>query len=448
MCLVPVYIDLTSLPVDAVPHDVFRLFLTESIKSCVMLVSHRKLRERSVVSVTHFTLDSFITELAKLVKCVARPNVRLLYLLDESKRILSSRFPRGFQDNLFALLYGDHAVSGRVYMAFSGAQELYKFCEDDTSPIGSRSAFQFITNLDQDAVLEIVYACAKVPVERRLEFSERVFALSGGQAGLSVRLALCPDDLDGEESAVLDALRAKHSSLLRVWAMALSKEARLIQDFLLSQGSMECEEIPSRLEHQGFDRYRGDRVIEELLFSGIAHKNETLLLLSNRVYAAFASAHILSKTGNENERSVWAAIEQLEILLRSLVRLKYNERWTINSDIRIGTTLGEENWKKIIRNISKTAQSYKFTSYTPDSDVLNYVYLGQLSQLMVVREAWDMFSNLFRDKRELEDMIADIMPVRNDSAHFRTVPERELLRCKLRCEDLLHILNEHGLNSS
>jgi hypothetical protein len=134
--------------------------------------------------------------------------------------------------------------------------------------------------------------------------------------------------------------------------MALSKEARLIQDFLLSQGSMECEEIPSRLEHQGFDRYRGDRVIEELLFSGIAHKNETLLLLSNRVYAAFASAHILSKTGNENERSVWAAIEQLEILLRSLVRLKYNERWTINSDIRIGTTLGEENWKKIIRNIS------------------------------------------------------------------------------------------------
>ena len=80
--------------------------------------------------------------------------------------------------------------------------------------------------------------------------------------------------------------------------------------------------------------------------------------------------------------------------------------------------------------------------------MLNYVYLGQLSQLMVVREAWDMFSNLFRDKRELEDMIADIMPVRNDSAHFRTVPERELLRCKLRCEDLLHILNEHGLNSS
>lgn len=70
------------------------------------------------------------------------------------------------------------------------------------------------------------------------------------------------------------------------------------------------------------------------------------------------------------------------------------------------------------------------------------MYLGQLVQLIVYRDAWDLFKHLFRDKRQLEDILADVSPVRNDHAHFRRLPPRELLRCQLRCEDLLYLIEE------
>jgi len=246
---------------------------------------------------------------------------------------------------------------------------------------------------------------------------------------------------------VLDRLRGKHSSLLRIWALSLSSEARHIQDFLLAEGRIKCEEIPARLQRQGFDRYRGDRTIEELMFSGIARRDVEYIVLTNEIYAAFARAHAANQPGTEDERSAWATIEQLELVLRRLVRTRYGERWSAEADSRIAKVIGAKSWATILDNKAKAARSYRFSSHTPDSDSLHYAYLGQLSQLVAANQAWDMFAHMFRDKRELDDMIADIMPVRNDSAHFRSVPERELVRCKLRCQDLLYILKTNGFHS-
>jgi hypothetical protein len=71
-----------------------------------------------------------------------------------------------------------------------------------------------------------------------------------------------------------------------------------------------------------------------------------------------------------------------------------------------------------------------------DLDALDFCYLGQLLQLMTVGDAWDMFRAPFRDRRELEDFVGAIMPVRNDSAHFRSVPRMETDRCRLAIQDL------------
>ena len=78
----------------------------------------------------------------------------------------------------------------------------------------------------------------------------------------------------------------------------------------------------------------------------------------------------------------------------------------------------------------------------PSCHILNFAYVGQLKVLMFDGAVWPTFRTNFRDKRQFEEMIADIIPVRNDQAHFRTVPERELQRCRLRCEDLLVLVGE------
>lgn len=58
-------------------------------------------------------------------------------------------------------------------------------------------------------------------------------------------------------------------------------------------------------------------------------------------------------------------------------------------------------------------------------------------QLIAAAPAWELFREMFRDKRQLEDLVKAVTPVRNDRAHFRMVPERELDRCRLACEDLI-----------
>lgn len=58
--------------------------------------------------------------------------------------------------------------------------------------------------------------------------------------------------------------------------------------------------------------------------------------------------------------------------------------------------------------------------------------------------AWARFKGPFVDKRELEDLIKSIVPVRNDLAHFRRVPIKELSRCRIATDDLMEKLAKIG----
>ena len=81
-------------------------------------------------------------------------------------------------------------------------------------------------------------------------------------------------------------------------------------------------------------------------------------------------------------------------------------------------------------------------------DIFDGLYLTQLGQLMTWNVSWPYFSHLFKDKRELEGILTPIYAVRTDEAHFYDVPNRELVRCKLHCEDLLFILEKNIGESS
>ena len=55
---------------------------------------------------------------------------------------------------------------------------------------------------------------------------------------------------------------------------------------------------------------------------------------------------------------------------------------------------------------------------------------------MMASQSWQLFRAAFDDKRQLEDLAKAIIPVRNDAAHFRSVPELELLRSRVAVSDL------------
>src|ERR1039457_168963 len=71
-----------------------------------------------------------------------------------------------------------------------GAQELYKLCEDSTSPIGSRAAKRFVPNLRSEALSEIIRSYQPSIDERALrERTALLYHQTGGHGGLSAALA-------------------------------------------------------------------------------------------------------------------------------------------------------------------------------------------------------------------------------------------------------------------
>ncbi len=83
-----------------------------------------------------------------------------------------------------------------------------------------------------------------------------------------------------------------------------------------------------------------------------------------------------------------------------------------------------------------------------ETPILDCLYLGQLGQLMLSNESWHLFKHLFRDKRELQDLLGAVSPVRNDCAHFRNVPDKELSRCAVACDDILAIVARAPIEST
>jgi hypothetical protein len=137
------------------------------------------------------------------------------------------------------------------------------------------------------------------------------------------------------------------------------------------------------------------------------------------------------------ESRVWPLVQALEERLRRSVRTKYNSEWGEASDKQIGMALGEQDMVSIGKYRAKHLSIYGGAIDGESADLLDYCYLGQLARLMLSNNAWKLFQPAFRDKRQLEDLINCVIPVRNDLAHFRRVPAKELDRCRIAADDLI-----------
>lgn len=430
--IVPVFVDLMKMSNEASGAAVFELLLEKCAET--LGLSHSAIA--GLVDV-----DRFASELLAQLTAVDRAAARVVFLIDEAKRLTSAEARKGIQDNLFALIYGNTVVSGRCALVFAGAQDLYTFCTDLTSPIGSRAAFFSLHNLDHDTVAAIVSAIRGHTAA--VQLVDLIQRLAGGQAGLTVRLALRSDGMESVEYGdLLIAQKSLNSGLLRTWANSLTDEARAIQDQLLENGEVLIKDIPGLLQQHTLDRFAADRAIDEIAFTGIAVLRGGSLVLVNELYGAYACDYVLPLTPTDAETSVWAVVEETEIALRKIVRAKYEAKWAGSAEPHFQQAIGDETWSRVLENKCRGERAYKYSKPQFDDPFLDFAYLGQLSQMMVNREAWDLFKHLFRDKRQLEDIVADVTPVRNDHAHFRRVPPRELVRCRLRCEDLLFLLEQ------
>ena len=202
-------------------------------------------------------------------------DLRFTFLLDESKRVIGDRFPRGFHDNLFHLLYGESRLAGLCSIVFAGAQELYRLCEDDTSPIGSRAAKHCLTSLMSPAIREMAsIALSRHDSSDRDRIADEVYGWTGGHAGLSSGvLRLLSDGTQTPGATVTTAaaqFRTERSELFHLWSNSLTREARPVHDSLLRHERLDRSEIGDLLRKSDLPVHRLDRIVDELQYVGIA----------------------------------------------------------------------------------------------------------------------------------------------------------------------------------
>jgi len=140
-----------------------------------------------------------------------------------------------------------------------------------------------------------------------------------------------------------------------------------------------------------------------------------------------------------DERRAWQLIEELELNLRRVIRTVYDTKFGAAANGRIAKTLGAE-LAQVETNRAKHEAAYPFSPTTRDGDLLDYLYLGQLIRLMQSDDVWAELKPVFKDKQQLQQALGSISRVRNDRAHFRPVPDKELQRCVIACDDLLTML--------
>lgn len=454
----PVFVDLTRLKIDATPADFFDLLIKSAFDVCSALIEGFAADSSAIKGAS--TVEEFVDYIQHLTRSAGNVDLTFLFLIDESERVLGERFPRGFQDNLFSVLYGPElAQKAKLGVVFAGSQVLYKFSEDETSPIGSRAAYVYLSNILKPDV-KIFFTNLKdiFGITIPDELHQDIFVLTGGHAGLMARLCNLIRNENVTKTEDLQVLLPKFIAscrqLFRLWASSLSINAREVHDALGQSGKLSRIELVALFNSLGLDPLATERATEEMTFSGIATWDGDNLVCTNQIYwnyiKNFLSTPSVAADHTEHHSTpapahdeAWSLIEKAEISLRSYISSVYVTRYGDKMEKKLSEALGASAMSKILMNVAKSNQRYKYTARERLLGIFDGLYLGQLGQLMTWKDAWPAFSHLAQDKREIELLLAPINAVRTDKAHFYQVPIRELTRCKLHCEDLIGLIEKY-----
>ncbi len=448
---VAVYVDLMGLPYDAEPSDFYRLLVLRTGAVLARVEEPRGPREKPRL---RYDVEAFVAAVAGMLE--AHPQLkRITFLLDEGSRVLGSRFPRAFQDNLFGILYGGDRspASDSLAFVFSGAQELLRFCEDSTSPLGSRAGEIVLRNLDRESVRELVYGrCPELDREVGLEVTSYIFSESGGHAGLASRMADAASAVahNTSQSGLVEAVkRTSHGRLFDHWVLRLSGGARAVADKVVAgtEGGWSRRRIARTVRAAGLDPFLGMLVWNELQYVGVCtlqEDGEVLVPVNQLFWRHYQSVavDIASEGSSDLETETWALIRKVEVAMRALVVREFTKRWGAGAHSRMRRILGEDAWGKIEGIRLKAAAKYGGSPQYRRT-LMDCMYLGQLGTLLESNQSWQLFRGWLGDKSVMQRWVREISVVRNDLAHFvLDLPEKELRRCHIACDDLLVILQQ------
>ncbi|MBL0075739.1 MAG: hypothetical protein IPP41_07255 [Rhodocyclaceae bacterium] len=353
-----------------------------------------------------------------------------------------------FRTTYFLCYLANPVQNFSIAMVFAGAQHLYAFSLDDTSPIGSRAILWHIKNLPKTAIDALAKQAFPERVDAELvEVARFIWERSGGQAGLAAKLleelaSMSPPQVTVEVLLTAEATVSRDNrGLLENWSLSLTPRARAVARDFCENDQISLTTIAAVLRDAKLEPLLAPRVVEELQYMGIADELHEKLVRRNAIFWDYYERLKFEGAKISSAQEVWSLIETTELSMRDLIKKKYDAVFGRKAEEVMSTVIGEKAWAGIQETKAKSKNSYKYSREVVERDTMSCMYFGHLKDLMIHSRGWPHFKHMFRDKRELEDRVNAITPVRNDRAHFSEVPEKELDRCRIACDDLSVIVD-------
>jgi hypothetical protein len=271
--------------------------------------------------------------------------------------------------------------------------------------------------------------------------ADNIYEVTGGHAGLTVRILEAlyrAGTTDVHLQLAQDIMMPAHRGLLENWSLSLSPEAKVFARHFAFRDSASIAYIASVLSGSGLETHLAHRVMEEIQYMGLGVYIPKEIFRRNNLFWSYYSELETSTPADITSNQVWLLIESTELVLRELIRIKYEENLGEKYQDGMRKVLGVEVWNGLVDMVARSDKRYKY-SESSERDIMSCMYFGHLKDLMISGQSWAYFKSMFRDKRELEDKVSAIIPVRNDNAHFTPTPPKELDRCRIACDDLLVI---------
>lgn len=136
----------------------------------------------------------------------------------------------------------------------------------------------------------------------------------------------------------------------------------------------------------------------------------------------------------------WILIGRLERALRGVIEKRYQQHFGPEWEGEIHPDQEAlKKWREMRTRDIRTFGQHDL----PEVSLLEYTYLEDLSGMLL--RQWTLFGDFFKPQRirkqDLADKIRAVSRVRNPLAHNRSVPQNELARAGIYCDELLHLFS-------
>lgn len=138
---------------------------------------------------------------------------------------------------------------------------------------------------------------------------------------------------------------------------------------------------------------------------------------------------------NREDKELLSEILQMELRLRAYIALRFAEAG-ISASTVLRATIGDRDMEGAIRRGLERGEDVDKI----DNWIMSYTYLDQSKQL--VQRKWEIFRLSFPSKREFNEAIDSITPIRNDLAHSRPTSHIKRKRALAACAEIQSWIGE------